>query len=143
MIQIEIDDREMLAALSALARRAAHLRPALADIGELLVMSTKQRFAVGRAPAVIPAAPVIPSRPLSFRAEGEESHAHRCVEIPRFARDDKRAARRPLSFAPPLSFRAAPCHSEPKARNLMRIDALRSLASLGMTTGPAPRAAAG
>jgi phage gpG-like protein len=60
MIKIEIDDREVLAALSALARRAADLRPALADIGEYLVSSTRSRFGQGRAPDGTPWAPNSP-----------------------------------------------------------------------------------
>ena len=44
MIEIHYDDREVLAALQALERRAGNLRPALAEIGEHLTETTKQRF---------------------------------------------------------------------------------------------------
>lgn len=50
MITIEFDDRAVLAALEALARRAEHLGPALKEIGEDLTASTKARFNTSTAP---------------------------------------------------------------------------------------------
>ncbi len=52
MISIDLDDREVVAALERLRGRAGEsgLRPALALIGEHLAETTKQRFAVGRGP---------------------------------------------------------------------------------------------
>ena len=44
-ITITIDDRAVRAALERLAQRAGHLAPALAEIGEVLVQSTQDRFA--------------------------------------------------------------------------------------------------
>jgi len=44
MIEIHIDDRDVLTALQDLQRAAGDLRPALAEIGETLIESTKQRF---------------------------------------------------------------------------------------------------
>lgn len=49
-ITLDIDDREVLDALNALARRGSDLRPALQEIGEQLVQSTKDRFAEQKAP---------------------------------------------------------------------------------------------
>ncbi len=43
-ITVTIDDREVRAALERLANRAGHLAPALAEIGEVLVRSTQDRF---------------------------------------------------------------------------------------------------
>jgi phage gpG-like protein len=45
LISIQIDDAEVRARLTALARKAQHLEPALREIGEVLTNSTKQRFA--------------------------------------------------------------------------------------------------
>lgn len=44
MIRIEIDDREVRAALDHLARRAADLTPAMADIAQALESETERRF---------------------------------------------------------------------------------------------------
>jgi phage virion morphogenesis protein len=44
MIEIHLDDRDVLTALQDLQRSAGDLRPALAEIGEVLIESTKQRF---------------------------------------------------------------------------------------------------
>lgn len=63
MISIDIDDREVVAALGRLRDRvgADGLKPALALIGEHLVETTKQRFADGRGPDGSPWAPNAPS----------------------------------------------------------------------------------
>lgn len=60
MIRIEIDDRAVLGALSELLRRVSDPQPALADIGEYLVASTRRRFGEGRAPDGTPWAPNSP-----------------------------------------------------------------------------------
>lgn len=60
MIRIEIDDRAVIGALSELVRRVADPRPALADIGEYLVASTRRRFGEGRSPDGTPWAPNSP-----------------------------------------------------------------------------------
>jgi phage virion morphogenesis protein len=49
-IRIDIDDAGVLAALEQLRARAADLKPALADIGELLAESTKRRFGASTGP---------------------------------------------------------------------------------------------
>lgn len=49
-IRIEIEDREVRAALSTLLSRGANLRPALEEIGEFLVETTKRRFETSTAP---------------------------------------------------------------------------------------------
>lgn len=63
MISIEIDDREVIAALTRLRDRAgdAGLKPALALIGEHLVETTKRRFARSTAPDGSHWAPNAPS----------------------------------------------------------------------------------
>lgn len=50
MITLEIDDRAVRRVLSDLAQRVADPTPALRDIGEYMVASTRRRFAAGRAP---------------------------------------------------------------------------------------------
>jgi phage gpG-like protein len=60
MIRIDIDDRELRAALGELLRRVQDPTPALRDIGEYLVASTRRRFAEGRAPDGTPWAPNSP-----------------------------------------------------------------------------------
>ncbi len=41
---VQIDDRELIAALQRLAGRVGDMRPVFDDIGELLLKSTKRRF---------------------------------------------------------------------------------------------------
>jgi phage virion morphogenesis protein len=60
MITVEIDDREVLAALQRLVATGADLTPVYYDIGEYLVTSTKDRFAAGVAPDGTPWAPLSP-----------------------------------------------------------------------------------
>jgi phage gpG-like protein len=50
MIKIEISDQRVNQALSRLAASTQNLRPALQDIGELLVDSTKRRFGTSTGP---------------------------------------------------------------------------------------------
>ncbi|MHB9021310.1 MAG: phage virion morphogenesis protein [Halothiobacillus sp.] len=44
MIQIEIDDQQVKNALRRLEKQTSNLKPAFQDIGEYLIVSTKQRF---------------------------------------------------------------------------------------------------
>lgn len=50
MIEIIYDDAEVMAALHQLLERTGNIRPALVDIGEAGVESTKQRFGTMTAP---------------------------------------------------------------------------------------------
>lgn len=50
MITITVDNRQVLDALQLLQRKAGHLSPALEEIGEDLVESTKRRFAASEGP---------------------------------------------------------------------------------------------
>jgi phage virion morphogenesis protein len=50
MIEVQFDDREIRKALQNLQQAAGNLAPALKEIGEVLVESTKQRFASGAGP---------------------------------------------------------------------------------------------
>ena len=50
MIQIELTDEEVTAALERLSRSLLDTTPVMQDIGELLVRSTKKRFPEGDAP---------------------------------------------------------------------------------------------
>lgn len=50
MASIEVDDHQILAALHRLQRLAGDLRPALAEMGEDLVESTKHRFETSTRP---------------------------------------------------------------------------------------------
>lgn len=60
MIKIDLDDRSVLNALNGLLRAGADLQPALQDIGEYLVVSTRDRFRDGVAPDGAPWAPNSP-----------------------------------------------------------------------------------
>ena len=50
MISIVINDAEILQALKKLEQSAGDLSPAMKEIGEVLVESTKQRFVSGEGP---------------------------------------------------------------------------------------------
>ena len=50
MIRIDIDDLEVRQALERLQRRVGDLTPAMEDIGELLIETTKERFKTSTAP---------------------------------------------------------------------------------------------
>lgn len=57
MIEVDIDDRQVLEALERLQRSGADMKPAMQDIGEYLVVSTRERFEAGEAPDGTPWAP--------------------------------------------------------------------------------------
>jgi len=57
-IKIDVDSRALQRALGALTLRMADLSPLTADIGELLLESTKRRFASGEAPDGTPWVPL-------------------------------------------------------------------------------------
>lgn len=57
---IEIDDREVTAALNRLLKATSDMSPVLAAIGEGIVERTKQRFGAGAGPDGIPWAPNSP-----------------------------------------------------------------------------------
>lgn len=50
MIQIQLDDQAVRAALTRVGQNGADLRPMLGDVGELLTETTKQRFETSKAP---------------------------------------------------------------------------------------------
>lgn len=50
MITVEIDDKQVTAALAKLAKSVENTRPVLDLIGELLIVSTRQRFVTSTAP---------------------------------------------------------------------------------------------
>jgi len=59
VVKIEIEGQERVeAALSGMARRAADLRPALADIGEYLMLAHQERFDAQESPEGEPWAPL-------------------------------------------------------------------------------------
>lgn len=60
MITIEINDQGVLEALRRLQARVGNLKPVLRGIGEVLIKSTKRRFATGTAPDGTPWAPNSP-----------------------------------------------------------------------------------
>lgn len=60
-IKIVIDDAQVLSALDRIVHTASDLTPVMQEIGEVLVESTKRRFAQGRAPDGAPWAPNRPS----------------------------------------------------------------------------------
>jgi phage virion morphogenesis protein len=50
MITIQVNDRQVLDRLNELARKCSNLKPAMKEIGEDMMASTKARFATARAP---------------------------------------------------------------------------------------------
>jgi len=50
MIRIDIDDRDVRQALEKLQRKMGDMTPAMKDIGELLIETTKRRFVTSTAP---------------------------------------------------------------------------------------------
>lgn len=54
MIEVTIDDRAVREALTRLQNAGGRLRPALLDIGETLIESTKQRFVSQTSPDGVP-----------------------------------------------------------------------------------------
>lgn len=50
MITIELENQRVLDALNNLAKHSQNLMPAMQDIGEYMVMATKQRFSTATAP---------------------------------------------------------------------------------------------
>ncbi len=50
MITIEVNDTQVLAVLAKLGRRCSNLKPAMKEIGEDMVESTKRRFATATSP---------------------------------------------------------------------------------------------
>lgn len=50
MIEVEIDSREVIAALKELESKAVDLKPVFQDIGEYLTVSTRERFQTKEAP---------------------------------------------------------------------------------------------
>lgn len=69
-ISVQVDDQELRYALKALADAGKDLRPALQDIGELLVDSTKQRFGTSTAPDGTPWAPNSPATLVRWMRRG-------------------------------------------------------------------------
>lgn len=60
MIDIQFDDSTVAAAFARLAEAGANLRPFMADVGELLSETTKQRFATSTSPDGTPWEPNTP-----------------------------------------------------------------------------------
>lgn len=67
MIRIDVDDRRVVEALNELIQRGHNPRPALQEIGEYLITSTKQRFRDRKAPDGTPWAP---NAPLTIARKG-------------------------------------------------------------------------
>jgi len=63
MITIDINDQAVLEALRRLQARTGNPQPVLRDIGELLIESTKRRFATGKAPD---GTPWVPNSPTTY-----------------------------------------------------------------------------
>lgn len=57
MITIEVNDTQVLSVLAELGRRCSNLKPAMKEIGEDMVESTKRRFATATSPDGTPWAP--------------------------------------------------------------------------------------
>ena len=71
MISIDIDDREVKQALQTLQRRLGDMTPAMREIGEVLIETTKQRFVTSTAPDGSRWAPNSPATIMQYlRARG-------------------------------------------------------------------------
>lgn len=86
MIRIDIDDREVRQALSALARRVADMTPAMRAIGQEMETRIAARFETRRDPAGRPWPPLRPATEKAKRGRGSilyrsgellDSRAHR------------------------------------------------------------------
>lgn len=95
MIEITIDDRDVLTALGELARRVQNPTPALADIGERMVASTRRRFTEGRAPDGTPWTPNSPVTVLRYLGRFKGSFRRRGGGITK-AGERRAAAKKPL-----------------------------------------------
>ncbi len=54
MITVRVDDKEVRQALGDLNKKLDDMTPAMRSIGELLTVSTKERFAAGKSPDGVP-----------------------------------------------------------------------------------------
>ncbi len=71
MLQIELNDADVAAALSRVAAAMTDLTPIMHDIGDVLVESTTKRFATGTDPEGNPWAPKSPTTIEAYRARGD------------------------------------------------------------------------
>ena len=76
-INVELDDRDVRAALEALTHAGSDLRPALEQIGEYLIMSIRDRFQASVAPDGTPWAPNTQATYLQFLGRFKGSYTKR------------------------------------------------------------------
>ena len=70
MTETELNDAAVLAVLGQLSAQLADMPPAMQDIGDYKVKSTRDRFAEGVAPDGTPWAPNVPERTRLLPADG-------------------------------------------------------------------------
>lgn len=71
MITLQIDDAEIFAALDRVARAVTDMRPVMQDIGEEMVVATRNRFGAGTAPDGTPWAPKSPTTIAAYERRGD------------------------------------------------------------------------
>jgi phage virion morphogenesis protein len=95
MIQVEIDDKQVLAALNRLLEAGADMTPAMQDIGEYLVQSTRQRFQDGVAPDGTPWAPNSASTYLGYLDKFGSSYSKKTGRLTKHGAN-RAAGKKPL-----------------------------------------------
>lgn len=73
MITIQFNDDEVRARLGLLARRLDDMTPVMADIGEQLLVSTKERFGQGKSPEGAPWAPKSPTTLAAYERRNDRA----------------------------------------------------------------------
>ena len=71
MIEVQINDKEVLARFQALQARYADMSPAMNEIGFALVETTRERFFAGSSPDGVPWAPKSPATIAAYEARGQ------------------------------------------------------------------------
>jgi phage virion morphogenesis protein len=96
MIKIDIDDTQVLAALNRLIDAGTDLRPAMEDIGEYLVDSTRRRFQRAEAPDGTPWAPNSQTTILQYLDKFSSSYSKKTGKISS-AGANRTAGKKPLT----------------------------------------------
>lgn len=95
MINVEIDDQQLRQALKGLEAAGKDLRPALQDIGELLVQSTKQRFQTSTGPDGARWAPNTPTTLMRYLGRYKSSYSKKTGRLTK-AGAERGSGKRPL-----------------------------------------------
>lgn len=96
MITVQVDDKQVLDMLGELSRRCNNLQPAMQEIGEDIVASTKRRFATATAPDGTPWAPNSTQTTIPFYL-GAFGGSHKKDGTLSKAGEKRSAAKKPLT----------------------------------------------